>query len=76
MTDRGRLALGLAANITIFDPSTVGSSKLGERRFDLPGGTKRMVMPACGILHTIVKGQCLYEQVAVTDARAGQVLRS
>ena len=46
MTDRGRLALGLAATITIFDPSTVGSSKRGERRFDLPGGAKRMVMPS------------------------------
>ena len=76
ISDRGRLALGLAADITIFDPSTVGSSNRGERRFDLPGGAKRMVMPSRGIVHTIVNGECLYEQGAVTQARAGQVLRS
>ena len=74
--DRGRLAVGLAGDITIFDPATVGSSNRGERRFDLPGGAKRMVMPSRGILHTIVNGECLYEAGAVTEARAGQVLRS
>ncbi len=74
--DRGRLACGLAADITIFDPLTVGSSNRGERRYDLPGGAKRMVMPSRGILHTIVNGECVYEGGAVTDARAGRVLRS
>ena len=76
ITDRGRLASGLAADITIFDAATVGSSNRGERRYDLPGGAKRMVMPSRGILHTIVNGECLYENGAVTEARAGQVLRS
>jgi N-acyl-D-amino-acid deacylase len=74
--DRGRLSTGLAADITIFDPHTVGSSNRGERRYDLPGGAKRMVMPSRGILHTIVNGECVYEDGAVTEARAGQVLRS
>lgn len=74
--DRGRLAVGLAADITVFDPATVGSSNRGERRYDLPGGAKRIVMPSRGILHTIVNGEMLYENSAVTDARAGQVLRS
>jgi N-acyl-D-aspartate/D-glutamate deacylase len=46
--DRGRLKPGLAANIAIFDPSTVGSSNRGERRYDLPGGGKRMLMPRPG----------------------------
>ena len=76
IADRGRLAVGLAGDITIFDPATVGSSNRGERRFDLPGGAKRMVMPSRGILHTIVNGECLYEDGAVTQARVGQVLRS
>lgn len=74
--DRGRLQVGLAADITIFDPHTVGSNNRGERRYDLPGGAKRMVMPSRGILHTIVNGACVYEQGALTEARAGQVLRS
>lgn len=75
LNDRGRLRKGLAADITVFDPATVGSSNRGERRFDLPGGAKRMVMPSRGILHTIVNGEVVYEQGAVTAARAGRVLR-
>ena len=72
--DRGRLREGLAADITIFDPATVGSSNRGERRYDLPGGAKRMVMPSRGILHTIVNGEAVWESGAMTDRRPGQVL--
>ncbi|MGE0862065.1 MAG: amidohydrolase family protein [Gammaproteobacteria bacterium] len=75
LRDRGRLAVGMAADVAIFDPTTVGSSNRGERRFDLPGGAKRMVMPSRGVTHTIVNGACLYENGALTGARAGQVLR-
>ena len=74
--DRGRLKPGLAADIAIFDPHTVGSSNRGERRYDLPGGTKRMVMPSRGVLYTIVNGACVFADGSLTDARAGQVLRS
>ena len=74
--DRGRLKPGLAADIVIFDPNTVGSSNRGERRYDLPGGAKRMVMPSRGVLYTIVNGACVFADGQLTDARAGQVLRS
>ena len=74
--DRGRLKPGLAADITIFDPQTVGSANRGERRYDLPGGGKRMVMPSRGIHYTIVNGETVFADGALTDARAGQVLRS
>ena len=74
--DRGRLQPGLAADIVIFDPHTVGSSNRGERRYDLPGGAKRMVMPSRGVLYTIVNGACVFADGQLTDARAGQVLRS
>ncbi len=74
--DRGRLKTGLAADITIFDPKTIGSANRGERRYDLPGGAKRMVMPSRGVLHTIVNGQTVYANGSLTDAKAGQVLRS
>ncbi len=73
---RGRLRPGYAADIAIFDPTTVGSSSRGERRFDLPGGAKRMVMPAHGVTHTIVNGQVAYENGTVTGAASGVVLRS
>jgi N-acyl-D-amino-acid deacylase len=73
--DRGRLKPGYAADIAIFDPETVGSSHRGERRYDLPGGAKRMVMPSRGVEYTIVNGVVTWERGAMTGATAGQVLR-
>jgi N-acyl-D-amino-acid deacylase len=74
--DRGRLLPGLAADLAIFDPASVGSSNRGERRHDLPGGGKRMVMPSRGIRYTVVNGAVTYADGALTGAAAGQVLRS
>lgn len=74
--DRGRLKPGLAADLTIFDPHSVGSTNRGERRYDLPGGAKRMVMPSRGVLYTIVNGECVFADGSLTGAKAGQVLRS
>jgi N-acyl-D-aspartate/D-glutamate deacylase len=74
--DRGRLRPGLAADIAIFDPQTVGSSDRGERRYDLPGGGKRMVMPSRGVRYTIVNGVVSYADGDLVGAAAGKVLRS
>jgi len=74
--NRGRLAAGLAADITIFDPASVASVGRPERRYDLPGGAKRMVMRSKGIEYTIVNGAIIWEKDALTEAKAGQVLRS
>ncbi|MBT8446947.1 MAG: amidohydrolase family protein [Gammaproteobacteria bacterium] len=76
ITGRGRLASGLAADIAIFDPATVGSDKFGSMRHDLPGGGRRLVMEARGMEYTLVNGEVLFERGADTGARAGQVLRS
>ena len=73
---RGRLAPGLAADVTIFDPATIGSGNRGERRFDLPGGGKRIVMPSRGVETTIVNGAVTYAKGELTGAAAGTVLRS
>jgi N-acyl-D-amino-acid deacylase len=73
---RGRLAPGLAADVAIFDPTTIGSGNRGERRYDLPGGAKRMVMPSRGIEYTIVNGAPTYAKGELTGATAGRVLRS
>jgi N-acyl-D-amino-acid deacylase len=73
---RGRLEAGVAADVTIFDPATVGSKNRGERRYDLPGGGKRMVMPSKGVEHTFVNGELTYTNGGLTDAHAGQLLRS
>jgi N-acyl-D-aspartate/D-glutamate deacylase len=74
--DRGRLAPGLAADLAIFDATRVGSTNRGERRFDLPGGAKRMVMPSRGVEYTVVNGAVTWKDGKLTGATAGQVLRS
>ncbi len=74
--DRGRPQTGLAADIVIFDPATVGSSNRGERRYDLPGGGKRMVMPSRGVRYTLVNGVTTYADGQLVGAAAGKVLQS
>jgi N-acyl-D-aspartate/D-glutamate deacylase len=74
--DRGRLAPGLAADVAVFDATRVGSTNRGERRFDLPGGGKRMVMPSRGVEYTVVNGAVTWADGKLTGASAGQVLRS
>ncbi len=74
--DRGRLKPGLAADVAIFDPATVGSMGRPERRYDLPGGAKRMVMRSQGIEYTVVNGEVTWEKGALTGATNGVVLRS
>jgi len=74
--DRGRLAPGLAGDVAIFDPQRIGSTNRGERRFDLPGGAKRMVMPSRGVEYTVVNGAVTWADGKLTGATAGQVLKS
>jgi N-acyl-D-amino-acid deacylase len=73
---RGLLKVGMAADIAIFDYHTVGSAKRPEMRYDLPGGGRRLVMPAQGVHYTIVNGAVLYEEQKHTGVMPGQVLRS
>jgi N-acyl-D-aspartate/D-glutamate deacylase len=74
--DRGRIAPGMAADLVLFDPATVGCAARPERIHDLPGGGKRMVKRSTGIEMTLVNGVPTWEQGALTGAAAGRVLRS
>jgi len=74
--DRGRIAPGMAADLVLFDPNTVGSVGRPERRYDLPGGAKRMVMCSQGIHMTMVNGEITWQDGKLTGAQAGKVLRS
>jgi len=75
--NRGRLAAGQAADIVIFDFIKVGScAERPEARRDLPGGGRRLVVPAHGVTYTIVNGEILYENQQHTGTFPGHVLRS
>jgi N-acyl-D-aspartate/D-glutamate deacylase len=75
LKDRGRLAKGMPADVAIFDPARIGSTNHGERRYDLPGGAKRIVMPSKGVEYTLVNGAVTWDQGKLTEAKAGRVLR-
>lgn len=75
LKDRGRLVKGAPADVAIFDPASIGSSNHGERRYDLPGGAKRIVMPSRGVEYTIVNGAVTWEQGQLHQSKAGKVLR-
>lgn len=74
--NRGRLLPGMAADVVVFDQSTIGSPKRGEMANDLPGGGRRLVVRPRGIEHVVVNGQALYDHGKPTGALPGQVLRS
>ena len=60
----------------LFDPQTVGSPGRPERRYDLPGAAKRMVMRSAGVEMTLVNGVPTWARGALTGAGAGVVLRA
>jgi N-acyl-D-amino-acid deacylase len=76
--DRGRLEVGLAGDVTVFDPATVGCSPL-RRVHDLPAGQDRLVADATGIRAVFVNGTLLREDgkdaVDVDGPLPGTVLR-
>ena len=73
--DRGRLQPGLAADIAIFDPATVGSVNRRERRYDLPGRRQAHGHALARRRYTIVNGQSVFVDGALTEKQPGQVLR-
>jgi len=74
--DRGRLKVGLPADVAIFDERKIGSAKRARMQNDLPGGGRRLVMPAEGVEYTIVNGDILYAHGHHSGYLPGQVLRS
>ncbi|MAT95484.1 MAG: amidohydrolase [Halioglobus sp.] len=72
--DRGMLLPGLAADIMVFDPDTVGpySKKIVH---DMPGDEARYSSRPRGIYATIVNGEPIVVDGELTDALPGQVLK-
>jgi N-acyl-D-aspartate/D-glutamate deacylase len=74
--ERGQLKKGWKADVTLFDATTVNSARRAKMQNDLPGGGRRLVMPAEGIECTIVNGVVSYENGKHSGALPGQVIRS
>lgn len=74
LTDRGLLAKGLAADVVVFDPATVGAGPL-ERVHDLPAGEDRLISRASGIQAVLVNGVVLPEPGMAPTRTSGKLLR-
>src|SRR6266542_1252850 len=73
--DRGLVREGLAADLMVFDLSSIGVRE-DEVTHDGPSGTPRRVQGAEGVHHVIVGGQAVLEHGKHTGALPGRVLRA
>jgi N-acyl-D-aspartate/D-glutamate deacylase len=76
--DRGRLAVGLAADVAVFDPESVACAPV-RRVYDFPAGADRLVADAIGVRAVVVEGTIVREDgrdaVDPRGALPGRVLR-
>jgi hypothetical protein len=75
LRDRGRVAEGWIADLTLFDPATVGNLP-AITVADLPGGSSRLMAAAVGVPHVIVNGRFALRNGEVTGDRPGTTLRT
>jgi len=68
--ERGRLQVGLPADMLLFDPATVGVSKPLSRQ-DLPGGGSRMIRTATGVHGVWVNGVKVHDGHNYVDHSQG-----
>ena len=74
LKDRGTLALGMRADVNVFDADKVAEHH-PEMVHDLPGGARRFNQRSTGYLATLVNGQINVLNGEHTGLRAGKVLR-
>jgi N-acyl-D-aspartate/D-glutamate deacylase len=75
LKERGVLAEGNHADVTVFDPATVAKGKT-YNRYDVPGDAFRVYAEAIGIDHVFVNGTQIVRNGEHTGALPGKVLKS
>jgi N-acyl-D-aspartate/D-glutamate deacylase len=75
LRERGLLAEGYAADILVFDPSTIGSEP-ASLVHDLPGGAPRLIAGSKGVVRVLVNGVETVRNGQPTGAVPGSLLRS
>jgi len=75
LSDRGRIAAGLKADINVIDLARLGLESPRLVR-DLPAGGKRFLQSARGYRTTIVSGDVTLQEDALTGARPGRLIRA
>jgi len=73
--DRGRLAVGLSADLFVFDPETIGSEP-ATLVHDLPGGSPRLIADSLGVVRVLVNGVETVVDGKPTGNLPGTLLRS
>jgi N-acyl-D-aspartate/D-glutamate deacylase len=73
--DRGLLREGMAADLNVFDPATVGPA-VPRLVDDLPAGGRRLEQRSHGFLATLVNGEVTIREGATTGATPGRLIRS
>lgn len=71
---RGLLREGYAADLNVFDPTTI-APQMPVVADDLPAGARRLVQKADGISSTIVNGEVVLRDGKHTGALPGQLIR-
>ncbi len=74
LTDRGQLREGFAADVTVFDPDTIGR---GPEYYvqDVPGDGSRYVRDALGVDTVVIGGEVAFTAAnGYTQSRRGQIL--
>ena len=74
LADRGLVGAGCRADLVLFEENRIRPTLPTVER-DLPGGARRLVQKAEGILATLVNGAVAFENGQATGAYAGTVLK-
>ncbi|MBL6688423.1 MAG: amidohydrolase family protein [Pseudomonadales bacterium] len=74
LTDRGRIAVGLKADINVIDLEAL-KLKTPHIVADLPAGGKRFLQNADGVDMTMVSGEVIYRNGTATGALPGKLVR-